>query len=77
MRLAMGGIDGHLHHSLLPENFTQLRLDSHGRRIITHDQLFYNAIGAQSDRFSTHLHFFEEFVDLPTSEWTLPRVSCS
>lgn len=53
MRLAMGRVDGHLHYSLLPENFTQLRLYGHGRRITTHDQLLYDAISALLDRFST------------------------
>ena len=77
MRLAMGCVDGHLHYSLLPENFTQLRLYGHGRRIITHDQLLYDAFGAQPDRFSTRRHCVEEFVDLPGTEWTLPRVDCS
>jgi hypothetical protein len=49
MRLAMSRIDGHLHHSLLPENFTQLRLYGHGRRITTYDQLLYDAFGTLSD----------------------------
>jgi hypothetical protein len=77
MRLAMSRVDGHLHHSLLPENFTQLRLYGHGRRITTYDQLLYDAFGTLSDRFSTRRHCVEKFVDLPASEWTLPRIDCS
>jgi hypothetical protein len=79
MRLAMGRsrIDGHLHQSLLPDNFTQLRLYGHRRRIITHDQLLYDVLGALSDRFSTRRHCVEEFVNLPATEWTLPCVDCS